>query len=54
VLAYLNMPTLGQPEAFIQVKEGLFNDTGDIGPGSRMFLQGWMDQYVAWVKKHAV
>lgn len=54
VLAYLNMPTLGQPEAFIQVKEGLFDDAGDIGPGSRAFLQGWMDQYVAWVKKHAV
>jgi chromate reductase len=53
VLAYLNMPTLGQPEAFIQAKEGLFDETGNIGPGSQAFLQGWMDQYVAWVKKHA-
>lgn len=54
VLAYLNMPTLGQPEAFIQVKEGLFDEAGNIGPGSHAFLQGWMDQYVAWVQKHAV
>lgn len=54
MLAYLNMPTLGQPEAFIQAKEGLFDDAGNIGPGSQAFLQGWMDQYVAWVKKHAV
>jgi len=54
VLAYLNMPTLGQPEAFIQVKEGLFDEAGNIGPGSHAFLQGWMDQYVAWVKRHAV
>ncbi|MGE5385529.1 MAG: NADPH-dependent FMN reductase [Betaproteobacteria bacterium] len=53
VLAYLDMPTLGQPEAFIQAKEGLFDDSGNIGPASKGFLQGWMDQYVAWVKKHA-
>jgi chromate reductase, NAD(P)H dehydrogenase (quinone) len=52
VLAYLDMPTLAQPEAFIHVKEGLFDETGDIGPGSKRFLQGWMDRYVAWVKKH--
>ena len=53
VLAYLDMPTLGQPEVFIQMKEGLFDDAGNIGEGSRAFLQGWMDRYVAWVKKHA-
>lgn len=54
VLAYLDMPTLGQPEAFIQVKDGLFDEGGDIGnTDSRTFLQGWMDRYVAWVKKHA-
>jgi len=23
-----------------------------MGDGSRKFMQGWMDQYVAWVKKH--
>jgi chromate reductase len=53
VLGYLDMPTLGQPEAFIQAKEGLFDDGGNIGPGSRPFLQGWIDRYVAWVKQHA-
>lgn len=52
ILAYLNIPTLGQPEAFIQYKEGLFNEDGSIGEASHAFLQGWMDQYVAWVKKH--
>ena len=51
-LAYLDVPTLGQPEAFIQAKEGLFESDGSIGAASRQFLQGWMDQYVAWVKKH--
>ena len=53
VLAYLNMPTLGQPEAFMQMKEGLFDDAGGIGAGSLGFLQGWMDRYAAWVKLHA-
>lgn len=53
VLAYLDVPTLGQPEAFVHAKEGLFDDDGNIGAGSKAFLQSWMDQYVAWVKKHA-
>jgi chromate reductase len=52
-LAYLDVPTLGQPEAFIQMNDGLFDDAGNIGPDSRKFLQGWMDRYVAWVKAHA-
>jgi chromate reductase len=54
MLAYLDMPTLGQPEAFIGNREGLFNDKGQIGPeDTRKFLQTWMDKYVAWVKTHA-
>lgn len=52
-LAYLDMPTLGQPEAFIQAKEGLFDEAGNIGQASKKFLQNWMNQYVDWVKKHA-
>ncbi|CAI8843317.1 2-hydroxy-1,4-benzoquinone reductase [Methylocaldum szegediense] len=53
VLAYLDVPALGQPEAFIQVREGLFDEDGNIGAASKDFLQDWMDRYVAWVKKHA-
>ena len=53
ILAYLNMPTLGQPEAFIHNKEGLYDEAGNIGEVSKKFLQGWVDAYVAWVKKHA-
>lgn len=53
VLAYLDVPTLGQPETFIQAKEGLFDESGNIGAGSKDFLQGWMNRYVAWVKQHA-
>ena len=53
VLAYLDVPTLPQPEMFIQMKDGLFNADGSIGAASQKFIQGWMDKYVAWVKKHA-
>ena len=53
VLACLDVPTLGQPEAFIQMREGMFDAAGNIGEGSRAFLQGWVDRYVAWIKRHA-
>jgi chromate reductase len=53
VLGYLDVPTLGQPEIFIQAKDGLFDEAGDIGAASKKFLQNWMDRYVAWVKMHA-
>lgn len=54
VLVSLDMPTLAQPEVFIQAKEGLFDKDGDIGADSRNFLQAWMDRYIAWVKRCAV
>jgi chromate reductase len=52
ILAYLDVPAMGQPEAFIQMKDGLFEADGSIGDGSRAFLQGWMDRYVVWIKRH--
>jgi chromate reductase, NAD(P)H dehydrogenase (quinone) len=53
ILAYLDMPTLGQPEAFLHAREGFFEPSGDVNPKSRAFVQEWMDAYVAWVKAHA-
>jgi chromate reductase len=52
IFVFLDVPALCQPEAFIQAKEGLFDEDGGIGPASRQFLQGWMDRYTAWVKLH--
>ena len=52
--ATLDMPALTTPEAFIQVKEGFFDDAGGVNEGSRKFLQGWMDRYVAFVRAHVV
>ena len=53
ILACLDVPTLGLPEVFIHAREGLFDEAGNVGEGSRKFLQGWMDRYVEWVKKHS-
>lgn len=54
MLAYLDMPTLGQPEVYIHVREGFFDEAGAIASeGTRNFLQGWMGRYVDWVRKHA-
>ncbi len=52
VLAYLDMPTLCQPEVFLQVREGLFDDAGNIGTDRRQLLQGWMERYAEWVELH--
>jgi len=53
VLAYLDVPTLGQPEAYLQAKDGLFDAGGGLGTSSKPFLQGWMDRFVPWVRMHA-
>lgn len=54
VLAYLDVPTLGQPEVFIQFKDDLIADDGTIrSEGTTKFLQGFMDNYVAWIRRFA-
>lgn len=53
ILSYLDVPVLGQPEMFLQAKDGLFEADGSIGPDSRDFVKGWMDRYAVWVKKLA-
>lgn len=53
-LAYLNVPTLGQPEVFLQVNDRFFDQSGGFASAdTKTFLQGWMDQFVAWVKQHS-
>ena len=53
VLVYLDMPTLNQPEVFIQNKPGLFEGEGGLAESTAKFLKGWMDAYLAFVKRHA-
>lgn len=51
VLAYLDMPTLGQPEAFVHAKEGLFDEQGNIGAGSQKFIQKYLDSFSAFIRR---
>jgi len=51
VLSYLDVPVMRQPEAYLQVREGFFDEAGGIGPASRQFLQSWMDHYAAWIRE---
>jgi chromate reductase len=53
VLAYLDVAMLGQPEMFIKHSADQIDDTGNIvNEATRKFLQKFIDQYEAWVKKH--
>ena len=51
VLSFLAMPQLGQPEMYIQWKEGLVVD-GAIGQASREHVQKFVDALVAWMRQH--
>ncbi|VWX53167.1 NADPH-dependent FMN reductase [Novosphingobium sp. 9U] len=51
VLAYLDMPVLDQPEAYIQWKDDLIAEDHTIHERSREFLAGWMKAYLAFVQK---
>jgi len=54
ILAYLNVPTLGQPEVYLQIADGYFDEFGNFtNTDSRKFLLNWMAEYVDWVKRHS-
>ena len=53
ILAYLDMPTLGQPEAFLQWSGALVSGEGEIGEKSRDFLDGWMEGFLGLVRSRA-
>lgn len=52
VLAYLDVTLLNQPEMFIKHDPSRINQKGEIvSDDTRKFLQGFVDAYVAWVKR---
>ena len=52
VLVFFDMPTMNQPEAFLQWREGMVDAEGQFSEKTAGFVQKWVDTYVAWVKKH--
>jgi chromate reductase len=54
VLAYLDVPALAQPEVFVQVTDGMFDEQGNLArEDTKKFLQGWVDRYVSWIALHS-
>lgn len=54
ILAYLDVPVLGQPEVFIQMTDGLFDGKGGIGKSeTQALLENWIQRYAAWVRTFA-
>ncbi len=51
VLSFLAMPELGQPEMYLQWKDGLV-EGGQVGTASRELAQKFVDAFVAWVQQH--
>lgn len=52
VLAFLNMPTMQQPEAYVRYHDELLNNDGDIlEERTKVHLQNWIQAFEAWIKK---
>ena len=52
VLSHLNMPTLAQPEMFLQMRDDFFAPDGSIGPRSQAYIQKFIDQFVLWIARN--
>ena len=54
ILAYLDAPTLGQPEVFLQFDPDWFDDDGTLVDAStRGFLTDWLTAYRDWILRFA-
>ncbi len=53
IMSFLDMPTLSQPEVYLQFRPEAFADDGRItDAGTRSFLAEWSDRYVDHVRLH--
>lgn len=53
VLAYLDVPTLGQPEIFLKHTDSFFDGSGAIAnEDTRKFLTTFVQRFEAWVQRH--
>src|ERR1039457_3830262 len=53
-LVFLNVPAMPQPEAYIGGADKLFDPSGQlINDATRVFLQGFMQSFAAWIAANA-
>lgn len=50
-LAFLNMPTLNQPECYLKWYDGMV-ENGKFSEKTATFIQSWVDAYIAFVKQN--
>lgn len=53
VLAFLDMPTMAQPEGFFQIGDDFLDTDAQVNAASRKYVQRWINAYAVWVKKLA-
>lgn len=52
-LSYLDVIQMGQPELYLQFKEGLIDSDGNISnEDTKKFLQRFVDSFAAWTERH--
>lgn len=52
VLGYCDSPQMNAPEAYLQNKDGLIDDDGNVtDAGTRELLQGYMDRYAEFITR---
>lgn len=53
IMTVLDVQLLNQPEVYLVYKPGLVDDEDNITiDGALAFLDGWVQKFTAWVKKH--
>ena len=53
VLAFLDMPTMAQPEGFFQIGDDFLDADAQVNAASRKYVQRWINAYAEWMKKLA-
>lgn len=51
MLAFLNVPTLAQPEAYVTASNAVVDDKGEIVAASREFFTGFFAAFAGWIAK---
>jgi chromate reductase len=52
ILGFLNSPQMNSPEAYIQFKDGMFNEAGEIAdPSTAEFLRKYLDEFHEFVAR---
>ena len=53
VLAFLDMPTMAQPEGFFQIGDDFLDADAQVNAASRKYVQRWINAYAEWMKNLA-